>query len=137
MSFEDFNPDDPFLKYRNRDGSFKWWLHTWRPRGRSGDTLSFVEYWSPLPWVWDEQPNGDTLEAYKAVGYLNKLPMGWPKWTKASPGPYPVYWALLTNINDGARDSYIAEQRKRFLTEFDLISWMNREICLFNKPKET
>lgn len=136
-SFESKNPLDPFLKYRLPDGSFKWWLHTWRLRSPgSNDMGDVIDYWSPLPWVWDEKPDGEVLMAYKAVGYLKKVGMGWESFTPPSPGPYTVYHKLLPNINSGARDSYIAGHRKHFVSGIDFIAWMGRTHALFNKPKE-
>ena len=104
--------DSPeFQKFRHPNGVFKHWLHTWRYSRLQGLNSAFpvtqyTEYWAPLPWLWHEEPDGETLTAMYHIGYLKLCPGAWPTWTPAARGPYTVYGKLLPRIQVAPWDNF-------------------------------
>lgn len=140
-SFHSKHPDDPFLKYRRPDGSFARWLHTWTFANRTydGHGLTTARWANPMPWLWDEDPDGGWLCAAAKVGLLARLPLwetcGHLFATEEMPFLSPLYGVLLMRPSPNILDEFLKATRKRVVNELGLIAFCDEHCRLFKKEK--
>lgn len=132
-SYESQHPGDPWLKHRLPSGDFAQWMHTWHyGTNEHGEKRPLVT-WVPLPWVWDEKPDGHFMIAIANLGMMEKLPGDWGRMRnmRVKTDGSNVYYALLHHPGAGALQEFLTALRKRHVRVEDVVAHLDQHNVLF------
>ena len=137
--------EEPFAAFRNPDGTFKMWLHTWcyvtdPPPHIRGRGVMLGRPYSPLPWVFEVPPDGEFLTGLYHTGYTKRLPGQWPQFSP--PGPEQaayingkIYGAVFAGFNADWVPRYLAELRKQSVTQQDFYGVLGLRHTLYSRNR--
>jgi hypothetical protein len=131
---------DPWAEFRNPDGTFKYWLHTWAyapsPTTRA---ITRVKCASPLPWLWNIPPDSEFIWAMVGTGYTKLLPGSWAHVHKPT-GKEQWHWvngkmygAVFDSFSDEVVSTYLGRHQRQFVTKTDFMVWLQRNHLLFSR----
>ncbi len=133
--------EDPWSEFRNSDGTFKLWLHSWcYVTDQRGVMLG--KPWGPLPWVFTVPPDGEFLTSLYHTGYTKKMPASWPQFAPPSDKEMAVwlngkvYGVVFNNFNDKLLDMFLRQTRKQFVTQQDFYGALNNRHLLYSRNNQ-
>lgn len=132
---------DPWAEFRNPDGTFKYWLHTWAYsyKANRGRKTILIRPCIPVPWLWGIPPDGEFIWAMVGTGYTKILPGNWEYLSKPRGKTTSewmngkLYGAVFENHSDSTVGIYLARKRAGFLTQQDFLAWLNNNHVLFSR----
>ena len=147
--------DDPWARFRTRNGDFTHWLHTWTYAnvlyamrdGKKG--LTPVPYHAPLPWIFDidSKVDGSVLKAMYHVGMFQSAPQPWPTFRpyitsndwrgRAVNASDVLYGVVLQAHRYDVLQRFVRKLEAQCLTTEEVIAYSNRHFCLFKRQQET
>ena len=144
--FELSKPVDAFAEYRNPDGSFKVWLHTFaysygatHLEQRLGTRITLP--WAALPWMWDERPSASFINAMYHVGLLKKVPGDWGRYRPPVSDVFKcyvfgsIYAVLLPAATDLSLLSHLHSVEQGCLNKSEFMQRLESHYVLFKQER--
>jgi hypothetical protein len=128
--------DDPWKEWRNNNGEFRYWFHSWGYDAKTGVTLPF---WPCLPWVCHEPLSAEFLTAMYHMGVLKTWPGDWKRWVPPLQSGYwnmpnsPVYGVVLNRGVPGALRHYLRTIENKYATREEFLARVIKLHMLFTK----
>ncbi len=132
--------DDEWAKFRNNNGEFRNWLHTWVYLDPLTCTQKFS--FTPLPWILKEQPDGALLTSMYHLGITKRWPGEWKSWRPHRPllsvatyGPLlsvATYGMMLPKFSDRCLSMKLESIRKKCSSDGEFIERLKKYVLYPN-----